>query len=551
MTDQTQANSITLRRRGQKPWSTRPTRVVAVDFDGRTLHLARAVRRGEQPQITRIASRALPADDALDRTDAAALGKWLGQVLRELKLNDPLVMSVPRGQVLLRPVTLPANTAADELPAMARFQASRDLPVADDDTVIDIALEAHFDGASPGGAYDADGGAAAPAAPAGLDVLAAAVRHETVVFYRNVAAAAGAKLLALGMRAHAQARCVEACGGVERDTRTSVIHVRPDELLIDVLAGCDLVFTRAVRLPAADAPGAEQNVGASPLKRSTRAEQVAAEALRNLRSYEATQPRGKLSRVLVAGRTGVEAALASTLAHELGRVCQTLDVAASLSLPDEQRDAADDAVAAIGLAIGTLDRDGLPFDFLHPHEAPPKRDHRRLAAGLAAACFVGAVLLAYGARQNMLEPRRAALAEVTEQVRQLEDNQRFFRQAVREHETLEQWQQRRQPWADHLAYLSAILPPSDELYVTQLATATSGAMRIGVQARDTETLSQLDRALRSAGYQPRPMAVTPGNDRHGYPFRATLELTPPRDTLDVDLADHQPPARPEDDASLD
>ena len=71
-----------------------------------------------------------------------------------------------------------------------------------------------------------------------------------------------------------------------------------------------------------------------------------------------------------------------------------------------------------------------------------------------------------------------------------------------------------------------------------------------MQARNGEILAKVDRLLRAAGYDVKPLAVTPGADRNGYGFRTTVELTvPPK--LQIDLAKLTPPPRPSDDVSLD
>lgn len=542
MSDHKQASRLNLRRQGLGRWARPPGRVVAVDWDGSTLRLARAVRRGggKPPRITALCSEPVPSAEELDVADAAALGQWLGEVLRKRKLRDAVVMSVPRGQVLLRPVTLPAGVPVEELPAMARFQAGKDLPLASDEAVIDLALQSHFDVEAPA-EREAEGtkagDAAGESAEESVDVLAAAVRRETVTFYQQVAEAAGVKLVALGLRSYGHVRCLEACEQLEPGKRVALVHVRAGELLIDVLNGSDLVFTRAVKLPT--------------VPEAKRSGQLVAEAVRNLRSVEATQPDSKAERLLVTGDTGLEASLAETLGQKLGRPCETLDVADVLKLGEGQRAEAAGAIAALGLAMGVVDAEGLPFDFLHPREAPPRRNLKRVYGGLGTAAAIGLIVMVYGIRHNMLAPREAELAELGDQIAQIERQTRNFQQALRNDQTLQQWQQRSKPWIDHLAYLSAILPGSEEAYITGFAASPSGAMRLDMHAKETRVLLGLDDQLRQAGYQVRPMAVNPGRNQHGYPFQARVELLPRPDQPAIDLTAHQPPARPEDDASLD
>jgi len=71
-----------------------------------------------------------------------------------------------------------------------------------------------------------------------------------------------------------------------------------------------------------------------------------------------------------------------------------------------------------------------------------------------------------------------------------------------------------------------------------------------VQARNGETLAKLDKQLRAAGYNVKPLAITPAADNHGYNFRSNVELTL-TPGMKMDLAKVNAPARPTDDASLD
>ena len=77
-----------------------------------------------------------------------------------------------------------------------------------------------------------------------------------------------------------------------------------------------------------------------------------------------------------------------------------------------------------------------------------------------------------------------------------------------------------------------------------------GTIRLAVQAQSGEILAKLDKQLRAAGYDVKPLAITPGADRHGYEFRSTGELIVP-DKMKFDLTKVKAPSRPADDASLD
>ena len=101
-----------------------------------------------------------------------------------------------------------------------------------------------------------------------------------------------------------------------------------------------------------------------------------------------------------------------------------------------------------------------------------------------------------------------------------------------------------------VAAITAMLPGSEEIYVTSLTIGSQGGIRLAVQARSGEVLARLDKQLRDAGYEVKPQAITPGTDRHGYNFRSAVELGVPA-KLKIDLTKIKaPPLRPADDVSL-
>jgi hypothetical protein len=87
------------------------------------------------------------------------------------------------------------------------------------------------------------------------------------------------------------------------------------------------------------------------------------------------------------------------------------------------------------------------------------------------------------------------------------------------------------------------------VYLTLLSVSGQGAIHLGVQARNGETLAKLEKQLRAAGYGVKPLAVNPGADKFGYSFRSNVELIVP-EKMKIELAKVQAPERPADDSSL-
>jgi hypothetical protein len=131
-----------------------------------------------------------------------------------------------------------------------------------------------------------------------------------------------------------------------------------------------------------------------------------------------------------------------------------------------------------------------------------------------------------------------------------EKNRPKYRQMQQQANTVQTWMKEGRDWLEQYAYLSAVLPGSEDLYLTSLSVSGQGVIHMAVQARNGEILANLDRQLRQAGYDVKPLAITPGSDKFGYNFRSTVELIVPT-KMKIELAKHQVPTRPADDSSLD
>jgi len=62
-------------------------------------------------------------------------------------------------------------------------------------------------------------------------------------------------------------------------------------------------------------------------------------------------------------------------------------------------------------------------------------------------------------------------------------------------------------------------------------------------------LARVEKKLHAAGYDVKPLAITPSPDKTGYNFRSEVAIAP-TEKLKIDLAKNHPSARPADDISL-
>jgi hypothetical protein len=350
------------------------------------------------------------------------------------------------------------------------------------------------------------------------------------------------KLSALGLLPYANARCLEACQLARDLPAFALVSLRPDEVSVDIAAGTALPFSRgiAIKPPVEpDAAAREVFIGAMTI-----------EIVRTLRSYGGLGAQAELKKVFVTGATGQETAVVSALRGQVAAPVEALEIAPSLELDQDSRPHTPGATAAVGLAFGLTDDDGLPFDFLNPKRPAVERNltRVRIILGLAlAACLALAV---GGLRAWLVGKRQKILAGVQSEVVAAEKKLPIYKQMIQQAGVVNGWIKGDRDWLDHYAYLSAVLPPSDEIHLTSLTVSGQQVLRLAVQARSGEILAKVEKQLRAAGYDVKPLSITPGADRNGYEFRSTVELVVP-DKLKIDLSKVKPPARPADDASLD
>lgn len=515
--------------------------VVALDIDGDVLRVAQASGQGAAAKIVRIANgklQLLPDK----KEDAAHVGVAIKKALDSLRLSvKEAALTLRRGNAVLRPLQVPMPDDPRELAAIVNFQIAKELPFRIEDAVVDFKVLRQVEvAATPAsGATDPAGAAAVPLPGKRLDLLVGAVKADVVQFYRDVAKAAGFKLAALGLRSIAVAHCAARCGGTE--AAVLLISIGNEEITIDVSLEGKLVFSRVAALPTATP---EAPADAASIQQSLQIEVV-----RSLHSYEGVAGFQPVQRLLVSGGTGVEQAVADSLADRLkvpGAVLNPADcLSGKTAAPEETAGSA----AAIGLALSALDTAGLPIDFATPKKPTAPRNTQRTQLLVAAAAGLVVLITLFGVRARLVKKRLKVREEVQAQLTDAEKKLPIYRRLKSQAKVVNGWIGEDQNWLDHLAYLTAVLPGAEDIYISAFTTSPQHVIRFSVQARTGELLAELDKKLRAAGYEVRPLSITPASDKHGYNFRTTVELNIPK-KMKPDFAKTKPPARPADDASL-
>ncbi len=460
-------------------------------------------------------------------------------------------MGIPRGLVFLRTLSLPKPGTPAELAAMVHFQINKDLPFPPEEAVIDFQANDRLSSTpppAPPGSPAQETAAEQPPATEKVDVLVAVVKREVVQHYQGLAEAAGFKLAALGLDSYANVRGLQACEPAGPPRTVALVTLRQEEVIIDVIAGGSLVFSRT-------APLAPRGRG-EPVRTSPAEAQggvigtVTIETVRSLHNYEGLERHEPVEEILVVGAQGGEAAMVEALAQRCHLPCRLLDPAGALGLSVKDPEHGSGALTALGLALSAQDQTPWPFDFLHSKRPPAPRNRRREI--LIRAAVAGAVLLCvlWGIRAILIHQGVKIRNQLQAQINRTASNRQVYRDMRLRAKTVHDWVMDKREWLDHYAYLGELLPGCTEVYVTSISAGARGVLHLSIQARSGEILARIDKRLREAGYELKPLAITPCSDKYGYSFQSSLELTLP-DKLKIDLAALKAPERPPDDGSLD
>lgn len=461
-------------------------------------------------------------------------------------------------------------------------------------------------GAGSESAGEGDGGEAPEAPMRRVEVMVGAVKRELCAYYQTVAEAAGLKLAGLVLRSHGSARLVIRMRPPAPDMAAALIVLRREEITIDLIVGSMLVFSRMAMLrPPAEETTAPVEATTAPVAGSTQTPPAAAEVgndaspipvpdkepvvpekageplddvsdgesvdlvrpnpeerrdrfltalgtelLRSTASYDGMMWRRPLRQIHVGGDTGWEDRVAEYLSRKTGLPATVLDPASAL----ESRRTADASslrgtLAAVGGALYYEEEGGPPLDFLHPKKPPVRRDTRRLKIMGAAVAVLALLFGLVGVRRHLVQQQVLIKKELQAKVTDAEKKLPVYRRLLAQGGVVRTWMEEGQSWMAHLGLLSGTLPGAEDLYLTSFTTTPQGLIRMSVQARSSDLLVDLDKRLRAAGYDVKPLSITPGNDKHGYPFRTTVELAVPR-SMKIDLKEVNVPVRPEDDTPV-
>ena len=283
---------------------------------------------------------------------------------------------------------------------------------------------------------------------------------------------------------------------------------------------------------------------------------AAKEIVRCLHSYEGSEAFKPMEHLFVAGGTGLEDNLRDIIQGQTGIDCKRMPPPAAVRLPKERKTDATRALTALGLALSFVDERGLAVNFLAPKRPELRRNRGRTMWLLSIVMLQALFFFLFGARSKLAEKYERELSgsgglisAYSTLAKQEKDIGRWTRKRA---DTIKNWHGSNRHWLEHVAFLSSVIPQCDQIYLLKInmRSANTGSISFQVQVRDSNVLHSFEKKLRNLGYIVKPVSFTPANDKYGYKFRATFDLTlPDRFPLDIlrYLDTNTPPKRLPDD----
>lgn len=512
----------------------RPKKILAIDWDDRTLRIVHALLGKRGVTIDRILSVAIPS--GVDTADPSGMGRHIRRVLDQESITTRhAVVDIPREQAILKTLNLPV-AKPHELAGMVEIQIAKELPFPASQAVIDFAVEIKDDATN-------------------VDALVAAVREELIDQYRATIQAAGLRIDRIGLRPYANRLALCKFLRFDMPERVLFIDVRPTLTEIDVMRNGVLVFSRAasVMIPegAGDSPklsivrdrsprdeagstGEIESAGAGALgsRANDIIEALVVEVTRSIEAYRTGDSAATIDHVVIGGDVGVEEMLAEAIQKKLDVTTELYNPASSFGWDADEGAGASAFSAALGLVLGHANEGALHFDFLHPKKASAAADERLRKAPLVAAVAVLFMLATVVAVSQSTKADRNELKRIEAAIVDLKGKQRDNKKFLQLVDDIRAFDDGQQVWVDVLYDVFSVLPPHQELVITHVdLNQKDGMVKLKTKAKSRDTgndvIVRLHAFRRQGRVLPRfNVRMGPQTEKKGekYPFVQNLRI---------------------------
>lgn len=475
----------------------RNRKVVALDWDAKTLKAVEAVINAGGLRVQRVISVQIPGDVKCNEPDS--FGAFIKGVLHEKRFGThQALMAVPRDKVILINLRVPQAPVGD-LSNMVKLQASRELPFSVEEAVMDFA------------------GSQANDAPEFLDLTVGAIQREAMGFFTQLAQKAGLHLVRLGLRPNSG--LVSITRGLQpfSDDRILFVDIGAQTTEISIFRWGRLTFSRAVSI------NIDTDAGSEPARRS-----LLMEVLRTVEAYRAQDP-NKLDQVIVAGDSGVEGWLVESLRGRFQAPASIYDPTWTVSIEKDRAQQMAGFCAVLGLLTGQAVPELGRFDFVNPKHPADLKAIRRKQVTIGACVAVVALLAIWAASNTYIGSLSAEKKQLEVQIADLQKKIKEGKQISSRIESVQKWTDQEIVWVDLLKTLAEQMPGNVDGYATKLqAKGQNRQVDLGLRVASMTLPNDLcSRLAVLEGVTPEIRNTTQGSGK--YPFTSDLivRIDPP------------------------
>lgn len=418
------------------PLFSRSHKVVALDWDARTLKAVEATIGSAGLKVQRVISAHIPGDVKCAEPDS--FGAFIKSVLRDKKIGaSQALLAVPRDKTILINLRLP-QAPVGELSSMVKLQASRELPFSADEAVMDFA------------------GSQAHDAPEFLDLTVGAIQQEAMAFYKQLAHAAGLHLMRLGLRPNSNLVGVTRGQHPFSDDRILFVDIGAQATEISIFRWGRLTFSRTVGIDLT-----------SQTEQDSACRNLLLEVLRTVEAYRASDT-SKLDQVIVAGDTGREAWLADALRSRFSSPASLYDPTWTVEVDKDLAQGMTGFCATLGLLVGQTVPEIGRFDFVAPKHPADMKAIRRRQVTIGATVAIALLLVVWLVSGMYVRGLQAESTQLQAQIDVLDKKVKEDKLIGDRVKSVQKWTNQEMVWVDIFKQVVDQLPDNKDGYVTKL-----------------------------------------------------------------------------------
>lgn len=419
-----------------------PKRTIAIDPGERFL---RAVEvRVAQNGLTVERALARPYPESLDPTNAADLGRWIGEAIGSAGFGrGEVVATLDREQATIRRVELP-SVDSGELPDMARLLMQRETPSEAGPLVVDVLPRERT--------------------ASGTTVIVAAAPERSVESLRQALAQAGLAASEISLRTFGVARLLAERPAAAGGASVLGLDCTGESVELISVSGGELRSSSCARF----ARGSEEG-----------RDLLASEVKRVVMAHRLAHPEDSIAEIVVFARAEDRATLEG-IDRALGAIPVGFDPPPGITArPTVDRAALDVAWPLVGLLLEARADEEI-LNLAAPRKAPDLALRRRQRLLAVMGTVVVAALLGWTLGSQSRRGFEATVEDLRDKATSaLPEHLRFKRDRFRlQH--LETWESARPIWLEHLAFLREFTgEPGQVLFDSVTATLEASDVRYG------------------------------------------------------------------------